>query len=179
MRTSSLLVRHLPIVIPVVPVIPRPHCYRTFWARIGFVSHIRTHRPTQPPPRRTNNTCSRFIFAIYGNESHSPCPCKHLAHQIAVLMLKALRSGQVLPEFIVDTAFDTVTSQSKIHIFLPSKIHIVLMVRKRNNSLILGLFISMVISSQTLTACLYMLCFNVILGLVKFLFSCVFVYGNV
>ena len=34
-----------------------------------------------------------------------------------------------LPEFIMDATLDTVTSQSKVHIFLSSEIHVVLWVR--------------------------------------------------
>ena len=36
---------------------------------------------------------------------------------------------QFLPEFIMDATLDTVTSQSKVHKFLSSKIHVVLWVR--------------------------------------------------
>ena len=39
--------------------------------------------------------------------------------------LKVL-SKDLLPEFIVDATFETVTSEAKIHKFLVSKIHIVL-----------------------------------------------------
>ena len=39
----------------------------------------------------------------------------------------------VLPEFIVDAAFYTVTSKAKVHIFLSSKIHIVLVMQIKNN----------------------------------------------
>ena len=46
--------------------------------------------------------------------------------------LKVL-SKDVLPEFIVDATFYTVTSKAKIHIFLSSKIHIVLEVQIKNN----------------------------------------------
>ena len=38
-------------------------------------------------------------------------------------------SNDVLPEFIVDETFYTVTSKAKIHIFLSSKIHIVLVMQ--------------------------------------------------
>ena len=48
--------------------------------------------------------------------------------------LKVL-SKDVLPEFIVDATFYTVTSKAKIHIFLSSKIHIVLVmqIEKKNS----------------------------------------------
>ena len=42
--------------------------------------------------------------------------------------LKVL-SKDVLPEFILDATFYTVTSKAKIHIFLSSKIHIVLVMQ--------------------------------------------------
>ena len=37
---------------PAAAAIPCPHCPRLFRARIGLTSHLRTHRPGQPPPPR-------------------------------------------------------------------------------------------------------------------------------
>ena len=37
---------------PAAATIPCPHCERNFRAQIGLISHLRTHRPQQPPAPR-------------------------------------------------------------------------------------------------------------------------------